>query len=316
LRALCGGLQTHGRQPHAIPDGQPHVPPYPPSIHRLLRTGQVRVNGGRVRGNVRLAVGDGVRLPPVRLEPAAERTEARPFPPDTLVRAVRERIAWRDEALLVLNKPAGLAVHSGSGTTWGAVDAVRRLLMWEESGLHPELCHRLDRDTSGCLLFALTPVALRQMAAAFRTGTVEKVYLALVRGVPQPAEGLIDRPLTKGIVRAGERMVVSTGQGLVARTRYRVITRFAGTSLVQVMPESGRTHQIRVHFQSIGHPLAGDRKYGDTAFDGRMGRMGLHRLFLHAWRLSFPHPVTGLPMTVETPLDEALQRVLQGLSDV
>ncbi len=291
-----------------------HWPGMPYSlIHRLLRTGQVRVNSGRARGGVRLAVGDAVRLPPVRLEEPDDHPRNRPFPPDSWVRAVRERIVWRDETLLVLNKAEGMAVHSGSGTTWGAVDAVRRLLEWEESLLRPELCHRLDKDTSGCLLLALTPVAVREMAAAFRTGTVEKEYLALVRGHPQPDEGLIDLPLTKGVVRSGERMVVSTDHGLAARTRYRVMTRFANASLVQVFLESGRTHQIRVHFQAIGHPLAGDHKYGDSAFDLRMRKTGLHRLFLHARRLSFPHPGTGERISVEAPLDDPLQRVLQNL---
>ncbi|MBF0460700.1 MAG: RluA family pseudouridine synthase [Magnetococcales bacterium] len=284
-----------------------HLPGIPYSfIHRLLRTGQVRVNSGRVQGGVRLALGDTVRLPPVRLE----EPQAQTFPPDGWVKSVRERIIWRDDALLVLNKAEGMAVHGGSGDRWGAVDAVRRLLQWEESTLQPELCHRLDKDTSGCLLFALTPVALRQMAAAFRTGTVEKEYLALVRGCPQPAEGLIDLPLTKGIVRAGERIVVSAEHGLAARTRYRVLTRFANASLVQIVLESGRTHQIRVHFQAIGHPVAGDRKYGDSAFDVRMGRIGLHRLFLHAKRLAFTHPVTGERTTIEAPLDDRLQQVL------
>ncbi|MBF0161277.1 MAG: RluA family pseudouridine synthase [Magnetococcales bacterium] len=282
--------------------GTPHA-----LIQRLLRTGQVRINSGRVQGHVRLAVGDDVRIPPVRMAEPKTHTH----PPDSLVRALQERILWRDETLLVLNKAAGLVVHGGSGDLWGAVDGVRRMLQWEESPLRPELCHRLDKDTSGCLLFALTPLAVRQMAAAFRTGTVEKEYLALVRGHPQPEEGLIDLPLSRGIVRGGERIVVSAGHGLAARTRYRLLRRFANASLMQVTLESGRTHQIRVHFQSIGHPLAGDRKYGDSAFNERFGKMGLHRLFLHARRLSFSHPTTGTQTTVEAPLDESLQRILQ-----
>lgn len=285
-----------------------HLPGTPYSLlHRLLRTGQVRVNSGRVEGGVRLAVGDSVRVPPVR--PATP--QAQTHPPDGLVRKVRDRIVWRDESLLVLNKATGMAVHGGSGNLWGAVDAMRRLFQWEESNLQPELCHRLDKETSGCLLFALTPFALRQMAEAFRSGHVEKEYLALVRGHPQPAEGMIDLPLVKGMVRAGERMVIAADRGLTARTRYRVIRRLANASLVQVQLESGRTHQIRVHFQSIGHPIAGDGKYGDPIFDAQMGKMGLRRLFLHARRLSFPHPCTGEQVTVETALDSALEQVLQ-----
>ncbi|MEO5339312.1 MAG: RluA family pseudouridine synthase [Magnetococcus sp. MYC-9] len=281
--------------------GLPHA-----FIQRLLRTGQVRVNSGRVQGQARLAVGDDVRLPPVRLE----QPKTPLLPPDGLVRALRGRVLWRDEALLVLNKTAGVAVHGGSGNRWGVVDGMRRLLQEEDSGLQPELCHRLDKDTSGCLLFALTPVALRQMADAFRTGSVEKEYLALVRGHPQPEEGLIDRPLTRGIVRSGERIVVSAERGLPARTRYRVLRRFDRASLVQIHLESGRTHQIRVHFQAIGHPLAGDRKYGDHAFNLHMERLGLHRLFLHARQIRFAHPLNGVETTIEAPLEEALQRTL------
>lgn len=285
-----------------------HLPGTPYSLlHRLLRTGQVRVNSGRVQGGVRLAVGDSVRLPPVRLTEPQEQSH----PPDSWVRKVQERIVWQDEALLVLNKAPGLAVHSGSGDLWGVVDAMRRLFQQEKSTLQPELCHRLDKETSGCLLFALTPFALRQMAEAFRSNKVEKAYLALVRGYPQPPEGVIDLPLIKGMAHAGERMVVAAEHGLAARTRYRVISRFANASLVQIQLESGRTHQIRVHFQSIGHPLAGDKKYGDPVFNAQMGKMGLRRLFLHAERLSFAHPCTGEQITVETALEGPLQQVLQ-----
>ncbi|MBF0184223.1 MAG: RluA family pseudouridine synthase [Magnetococcales bacterium] len=283
-------------------------------LHRLLRTGQVRVNGRRAQGGVRLQEGDSVRLPPVAWQPPVQESVKPLHPPDGMVRTLRERILWRDETLLVLNKSSGMAVHAGSGEAWGAVDAMRRLFEWEESALRPELCHRLDKDTSGCLLFALTPFALRGMAEAFRAGQVEKRYLALVRGRLAEDEGVIDRPLSKGIMRGGERMVVSSTHGAAAVTRYQVRQRFANATLLELVLESGRTHQIRVHCQSIGHPVAGDRKYGDAAFDARMGKIGLHRLFLHAWQLSFRHPHSGAWMTVEAPLEDRLHQVLDQLS--
>lgn len=294
-----------------------HVPGLPISfIQRLLRTGQIRVNGGRVRGGQRLVVGDTVRMPPVRLNaPKKEKTA-----PDRLVHAVKDRILWRDEHLLFLNKPEGLSAHGGSGNTWGAVDAVRRMTQEQKDPTapaqpspveeRPELCHRLDKGTSGCLLFALTTEALRTMATAFREGTVDKHYLALVRGHPQSEKGIITLPLTKGMVRSGERMVVSSEEGAPARTRYRIMARFANASLVHVTPETGRTHQIRVHFQALGHPLAGDGKYGDHAFNERMKKIGLNRLFLHAHTLAFSHPITHNPLTVRAPLDAALMQVL------
>lgn len=299
-----------------------HFPSVPLSfIQRLLRTGQVRVNSGRVRGNVRLVAGDKVRLPPVRLAIPKEEKH----PPEHLVQAVRDRIIWQDEHMLVLNKPEGMAVHGGSGDPWGAVDAMRCLVPLKTENCakhaptaqtfpnknHPELCHRLDKGTSGCLLFAMNIEARRQMATAFRNKTVNKKYLALVRGHPRPEIGVIDLPLAKGVVRSGERMVVPASGGSPARTHYQIIARFDHASLLKITLESGRTHQIRVHFQSIGHPLAGDRKYGDPAFNERMKKIGLHRLFLHAQSLAFLHPITQKQMRIKAPLDEKLTKVLQ-----
>ncbi|WP_130472059.1 RluA family pseudouridine synthase [Candidatus Magnetaquicoccus inordinatus] len=283
-------------------------------LHRLLRTGQVRVNGKRVQGGGRLCVGDRLRLPPVRWQSDSLPSSRPLYPPDGMVRAVRERILWRDEALLVMNKASGMAVHGGSGETWGAIDAMRRLLQWEESPLQPELCHRLDKDTSGCLLFALTPFALRSMAEAFRHGKVEKRYLALVRGVVAKDEGVIDLPLSKGVVKGGERIVVSSSHGAAATTRFQVKQRFANATLLEIVLESGRTHQIRVHLQAIGHPVAGDRKYGDAAFDQRMAKIGLHRLFLHAWKLSFRHPQSAAVIALSAPLEEKLQQFINQLT--
>lgn len=301
-----------------------HLPGLPHSaIHRLLRTGQVRVNSRRARGSVRLRIGDEVRLPPVRPTPAKEAKT----PPKHLVQAVKNRIIWHDDHLLVLNKPDGMTVHGGSGHTWGAIDAIRHvadhrrgeqadptLAQTALPGMgQPELCHRLDKSTSGCLLFALNKPALQRMTAMFRQGTIGKHYLALVRGHPHPAKGVIDRPLTKGAIRSGERMVVSEHGGVPARTHYRIIQRFARASLVAIRLESGKTHQVRVHFQSIGHPLAGDQKYGDHAFNTHLKRYGLNRLFLHARSLIFQHPITHIDMVVKAPLAEKLTQTLLSL---
>ncbi len=295
-----------------------HLPGAPISLlQRLLRTGQVRVNGGRARGGDRLRAGDEVRLPPIRLQPVQEGNVVVPPP---LQKRIRQAIVWRDEQVLVLDKPAGLAVHGGSGGKWGAIDLLRAVLA-AESGTggdpgngRPELCHRLDKGTSGCLLFGLNRTAVRWLTAAFREGRVEKTYQALVRGRPRPGTGIIDRPLLKGVMRGGERMVVAAdGEGAAAVTRYDLGESFSTASLMTVRPESGRTHQIRAHFQWLGHPLAGDEKYGDRHFNRAMKRIGLNRLFLHAQRLVFPHPDGGAPFSVSAPLEPSLQRLLTAL---
>ncbi|MBF0143344.1 MAG: RluA family pseudouridine synthase [Magnetococcales bacterium] len=277
-----------------------------PAIQRLLRTGQVRVNGGRVKGGRRLLEGDEVRLPPamVLVDPG------NPPLPDSLIDELRGRILYRDAAVLLLDKPAGMAVHGGSGRPWGVVDGVRAL--WRREGLagEPQLAHRLDQGTSGALLFGLTPSAVRRLAADFASGRVEKRYLALVRGAPADS-GRIDQGLIKGATRAGERVVVA-GHGQEADTGYRVVARFEGASLLVVTPGSGRTHQIRVHLQWLGHPLAGDDKYGDHRFNRQMARLGLARMFLHAACLNCTHPESGERLRLTAPLEVSLRHFLEG----
>lgn len=284
----------------------------PSAIHRLLRTGQVRLNGGRVAGDARLKAGDQVRIPPVR--PATATVNPAPAPPRRLFALIRERILYRDEQLLVVNKPAGLPVHSGSGQSWGVVDLVRGLLQEEGATTTPELGHRLDRDTSGCLLLGLDKPATRFIADIIRQRRVAKEYLVLVQGVPNPATGSINAPLAKGLVRSGERMVVTHSGGDSAVTRYRVMQNFGFCALVAATLETGRTHQIRAHFQHLGHPVAGDEKYGNREFNKTMRSHGLHRMFLHAARLSFPRPDPNKPVAVEAPLDPELRTLLAKLS--
>lgn len=291
-------------------------------LQKILRTGQVRVNSKRKKGNYRLVDGDKVRIPPMNLEVvdnALAKDGEKKCPPG-VVREIGQRILYRDDSLLVINKPAAMVVHGGSGQGWGVVDAVREFLAQEENSQstpNPELCHRLDRDTTGCLLFGLGKYATRILAAAFRDGSVQKEYVTLVKGCPDPAAGLIDKPLQKGVIMGGERMVVASGkgqgEGQEARTRYKVAKKFTDAALVNVTLETGRTHQIRAHFLSIGHPLAGDPKYGDRTFNQLMKKSGLAKLFLHARSLQFQHPESKETIEIVAPLDPAVEKVLAQL---
>ncbi|MEG3638951.1 RluA family pseudouridine synthase [Magnetococcus sp. PR-3] len=279
-------------------------------IQRLMRTGQVRVNKGRAKGDRRLAYGDLVRIPPVHPPKTEQSDGKRQAKIKEQAPNIEARTVFRDGWILVLNKPAGIPVHGGSGHDWGIVDAVRASL--EKLGIEAqaELCHRLDKDTSGLLLFGLRPRAVRQLTEAMRENKVGKTYLALVQGVPEKRRGVIEQPLSKGVVRGGERMVTVEQGGQEAVTHYRVVRDFGSASLVEVQLETGRTHQIRVHMQHLGHPVAGDGKYGDKTFNKWMRERGLKRLFLHASELIFAHPHEKRMMTYQAPLEAELQKVV------
>ncbi|MBF0175727.1 MAG: RluA family pseudouridine synthase [Magnetococcales bacterium] len=293
---------------------QREVPALPMSAwQRLLRTGQVRVDGKRAKGGERLLLGQKIRIPPVRAavddpEGVGERSK----PGDGWSATLAERICYRDDHLLVLDKPEGIPVHGGSGQPYGLVDGVRRMMEMRHDVM-PELCHRLDKDTSGCLVFGLDACTVREMARVFRDGEVDKRYLLLVRGTPSPREGEIAIPLVRGMVRSGERMVAGGADGKPAHTWYRTLANYGVASLVEAKPNTGRTHQLRVHFQLLGHPIAGDPKYGEREFNRHMRSTGLKRMFLHSSRISLTHPRTGQPITVEAPLDAGLQRLLERL---
>ncbi|MBF0188396.1 MAG: RluA family pseudouridine synthase [Magnetococcales bacterium] len=283
---------------------------------KLMRKGRIRVNGGRVRGNVRLQKGDEVRIPPLTIETDGAESKSGAKVPRQWIRRMEQRILFQDEHVCIVGKPPGIVVHGGSGQPWGIIDLIRELPVFKTSkNLNPELCHRLDRDTSGCLVFGLNRQATRSLTEAFRMGQVRKRYLALVRGVPTPSRGVIDQPLVKGKVRGGERMVVVENGGDAARTRYRLVRRFHDAALVEMFPETGRTHQIRVHGRWLGHPLAQDRKYGDREFNNRMKSLKLKRLFLHAEKVSFRHPITGDVIDVHAPLEQDLHSVVKRLAD-
>jgi 23S rRNA pseudouridine955/2504/2580 synthase len=269
-------------------------------IYRLLRSGQVRVNKGRKKPDYRLQAGDSVRIPPLR---TATRTPA--SVPDSLLQTLRASILLEDENLLVLNKPSGLAVHGGSELRFGLIDAVRLLY----PGQFLELVHRLDRDTSGALVLAKNRVTLNRLHDALRRegqDEIEKTYLALVMGDWPEGITTIDTPLQKTL-RGGEHMVEVGDGGQHAVSHFSKLRRFHDASLVQVRIETGRTHQIRVHAASCGHPLAGDPKYGDAEFNRRMKQYGLRRLFLHASRIVLP---LDKKIRIDAPLDGELQQIL------
>ena len=276
-------------------------------IYRILRKGEVRLNGGRVQPDRRLQTGDRLRIPPVRLgEP-----DARPLrPPPALAEQLRNAVLYEDREILVLDKPAGLAVHKGSGLDYGVIDLLRAMRP-DEPFL--ELAHRLDRDTSGCLTLARTAAALRLIQEAFRAGQVEKRYLALVSGYWNHGPREVNQPLRRNVLRSGERMVEVLEDGKPARTRFDPVSLFKPASLLEARIETGRTHQIRVHAAHVGHPLAGDDKYGDAGFNRLMAEQyGLRRLFLHAHSLSLP--LGGREIAVSAPLDDELKTVLSRLS--
>ncbi|MBK8508891.1 MAG: RluA family pseudouridine synthase [Candidatus Competibacteraceae bacterium] len=277
-------------------------------IYRIVRKGEVRLNGGRVQPDRRLRAGDVVRVPPVRLG-AREAGPLRP-PPEWIER-LRAAVLYEDRDLLVLDKPAGLAVHKGSGIEFGVIELLRAIRR-EEPFL--ELAHRLDRETSGCLALARTPEALRRIQDSLRSGQVEKRYLALARGYWNHGPREVDLPLRRNVLRGGERMVEATADGKPALTRFQPVSLFKPASLLEARIGTGRTHQIRVHAAEIGHPLAGDDKYGDPAFDRWLAEQyGLRRLFLHAHSLMLP--LEGRDIAVSAPLPAELKSVVDRLSD-
>lgn len=279
-------------------------------VYRILRSGEVRINGGRAKPSDRVEPGDVVRIPPLRLpEPSAQ-----PVAGAGLTRALDDAILYEDDHLLVLNKPAGLAVHGGSGVSLGVIETLRQM---RPQARFLELVHRLDRDTSGCLVVAKKRSALlalqRQLRAEGDDEGMGKVYQALVKGRWKGRQHRIEAPLQKNTLSSGERMVRVSRDGKPSVTEFEVMERYADCSLVEATLLTGRTHQIRVHCQHAGHPIAGDGKYGDEAFNKSIRGRGLKRMFLHAARLDFSHPADERAMRVEAPLDAPLLALLARL---
>jgi 23S rRNA pseudouridine955/2504/2580 synthase len=272
-------------------------------VYRLLRTGQVRLNGGRAKPDARLAVGDRVRLPPVRLPAAGAPVAASP----TLLARLDAAVVYDDRHFLVIDKPAGIASHGGSGISLGVIEALRQLRPQQAL----ELVHRLDRDTSGILLLAKSRRALLAAQAQIRTGQARKHYLALLAGRLLPSPFRVEAPLRKQVLQGGERMVTVAADGKPSVSVFRAQQRLPGATLAEVLIETGRTHQIRVHARHIGHPVAGDEKYGDPAFNAAMKSRGLRRLFLHAASLHIGGP-DGEQHVFHAPLPADLTAVVNG----
>ena len=275
-------------------------------IYRILRRGEVRVNRGRIKAEYRLQEGDQVRVPPVRTAAPPPRLEA-----GGATERLEQRILYEDERLLVIDKPAGMAVHGGSGVSFGVIETLRAA---RPHAKFLELVHRLDRETSGCLLIAKKRSELRRLHELLREGLVEKRYLALVRGRWPGGERRVDAPLLKNQLRGGERIVTVTEDGKAADTLFRPLDIRAQASLMEVALGTGRTHQIRVHAAHVGHPLAGDEKYGDEEFNRQLRGLGLKRLFLHAHSIAYSDPDSGRDIHVSSPLPEELRLLLDRLS--
>ena len=270
-------------------------------LYRLVRRGEVRVNGGRIRAEYKLQAGDEVRIPPVRID---ERGSA---PPARLAEQMLAHVIYEDKRLLVVNKPAGAAVHGGSGVSHGVVELLR--------AARPDLAdlglvHRIDRETSGCLVLAKRRSALRELHERFREGDVQKNYLALVAGDWQYGDQLIDVPLLVHNRKGGERHVVASSKGKEAQTRVSLSRTYGVYSLLQCKPLTGRTHQIRVHLQHAGHPIVGDERYGDEAVNLQARKLGLQRLFLHAQSIAFADD-SGNELHFTAPLADDLEAFLQ-----
>ncbi|WP_459950110.1 RluA family pseudouridine synthase [Denitratisoma sp. agr-D3] len=264
-------------------------------VYRILRSGEVRVNKGRVGADYRLQRGDVVRIPPVRIAARAE--SAAPVP------AREFAVVYEDDALIVLDKPAGTAVHGGSGVSFGVIEQLRQA---RPQAKFLELAHRLDRETSGLLLVGKKRSALTKLHDMFRDGGIAKRYYALVKGRWMNPTQHVRLALHKYLTPEGERRVSVSPEGKEAHSIVRLVARWQNFSLVEVELKTGRTHQIRVHLAHLGFPLAGDDKYGDFSLNKDLQKAGLKRMFLHAAKLAFKHPLSGEAIALEAPLPPEL----------
>ena len=269
-------------------------------IYRILRSGEVRVNSRRVDATYRLCAGDKLRIPPIRV---AER------PKNEVDEAAKQRvdlpILYEDEAMLVIDKPEGIAVHGGSGVSFGVIEALRRQ---RPEARFLELAHRLDRETSGILLVGKKRLALTALHDMFREhgAGADKRYLVLVKGRWMNTTQHVKLPLHKYLTEGGERRVSVNPEGKAAHTVFRLLARWPEMSLLEAQLKTGRTHQIRVHLAHLGFPILGDEKYGDFALNRELKRTGLKRMALHAWRMALRHPLTGAPLECVAPLPESI----------
>lgn len=310
---------------HEVPDGYQgqrldnylfarfrHIPKS--YIYKALRKGEFRVNKKRAKPDYRLENGDLIRIPPAfSCDQQEKKNSAKLQPSKKWLEQLSQAVQYEDEKVIAINKPSGLAVHGGSGVDYGVIEVMQQL--------YPklpqlELVHRLDRDTSGCLLLAKKRSALRELHQAFRSGQVQKSYYALTLGHWAKHEQRVDAPLRKiQLASTGERrVIVDKSEGKASLSQYETVKKFKDAELVLARPVTGRTHQLRVHAQYTKHPIAGDDKYGNKAFDAQMkSEFGLNRLFLHAYKIKLVLPSYAKPLVIEVPMSQALEECLSRL---
>ena len=267
-------------------------------VYRILRSGEVRVNSGRIKPDYRLVDGDKVRVPPVRVATP----EARPP-----ARSLALPVVFEDDALIVIDKPSGVAVHGGSGISFGVIESLRAE---RPKAKFLELAHRLDRDTSGLLMVGKKRSALVELHRMLRDGEVRKDYVAIVKGRWKGGARKIDLPLHKYVTAEGERRVSVRDDGQQAISLFKPLAAGDTASMLDIRLMTGRTHQIRVHAAHVGHPILGDDKYGDFDLNRALVKQGVKRLFLHARQLSLSHPISGEPLAFVSPLPPEMQRFL------
>lgn len=275
-------------------------------VYRMLRKGEVRVNSGRIQPSYRLQLDDKVRIPPVTQNATVDY-----HPSANLMKLFADVAVYEDSGLLVINKPSGIPVHGGSGVRFGVIEIMRKL---RPELKFLELVHRLDKDTSGCLLLAKKRSVLVHLHALLREHKIHKSYLTLVRGQWQGGARTVERSLEKNVQQSGERVVVvNDDQGKLAKTVFKPVKKFHQASLMEAIIYTGRTHQIRVHASYLGRPIAGDEKYGDKAFNKEMRNLGLKRLFLHAHKVAFTLPEQKEQISIEVALGDELRALIERL---
>ncbi len=274
-------------------------------IYRLIRRGEVRVNKKRCKPERKLDIGDEIRIPPYTSNYSPQSGKPTPALQEFLLNS----ILFENDQLIVMNKPAGMAVHGGSNVAMGLIEALRQC----KPGWHDlELVHRIDRATTGCLVVSKNSIILKELQNKFKSKSIKKNYLALVHGLWPESLNLVDVPLQKDPVGEHERIVRVLDSGKPSLTRFTVKRHFVGASLIEAMPETGRTHQIRVHCQHSGHGIVGDDKYTSRAANGALAKV--KNLCLHAWKIEFEMPGEPDPIRVEAPIPNQLNAVLQLLS--
>jgi len=271
-------------------------------IYRIIRSGEVRINKGRAQASYRLQLNDLIRIPPLRLS-----TKTAPIIANSQLEQLKNAIIYEENGLLVINKPASIAVHGGSGISYGVIEGLRKL---RPDLPELELVHRLDRETSGLLMLASKRSMLRYLQQQLQNGQIKKTYTALVQGIWRHDQIKIDAPILKNVLASGERISRINQAGKTAQTKFKLLQSFGeNASLISAQPITGRTHQIRVHCQYAGHPIAGDSKYGNDAFNQIIAKLGSKRLFLHANSLQFKLP-NGTKLELKAPLAPIWQELM------